>query len=203
MTLRERMKRDQIREGAQRVFLERGFERASTDAIAAEAGVSKQTLYAYYPGKEELLADVLRQLVIEGPQAPMALLEGPEPRSREELREALTEAAHRAVGTMMSPDYLALLRVIIAEVPRRPELGDVFRSTVPERGLAMLSGLLERADERGIARVPDADAAARMLIGSLVTYALLDGLLNAEGPVRPPGPERIRALIQLYMKAIS
>jgi TetR/AcrR family transcriptional repressor of mexJK operon len=48
LTPRARAKRDQIREGAQRVFLERGFAGTSTDAIASEAGVSKQTLYAYY-----------------------------------------------------------------------------------------------------------------------------------------------------------
>ena len=57
---RAKAKRDQIRQGAQRVFLQRGFAGASTDAIASEAGVSKQTLYAYYPNKETLLSGVLR-----------------------------------------------------------------------------------------------------------------------------------------------
>ena len=53
-TPRARAKRDQIRAHAQRLFLARGFTGTSTDAIAAEAGVSKQTLYAYYSSKEEL-----------------------------------------------------------------------------------------------------------------------------------------------------
>jgi TetR/AcrR family transcriptional repressor of mexJK operon len=66
---RGRAKRDQILTGARRVFLRDGFAGASTDAIAAEAGVSKRTLYAYYPSKEDLFVDVLRGLTIENPQS--------------------------------------------------------------------------------------------------------------------------------------
>ncbi|MBD0354642.1 MAG: helix-turn-helix transcriptional regulator, partial [Rubrobacteraceae bacterium] len=54
---RARAKRDQILDGARRVFLRDGFAGASTDDIAAEAGVSKRTLYAYYPSKEDLFVD--------------------------------------------------------------------------------------------------------------------------------------------------
>ena len=65
---RARAKRDQILVGARRVFLCDGFAASSTDAIAAEAKVSKRTLYAYYPSKEDLFVDVLRKLTIENPQ---------------------------------------------------------------------------------------------------------------------------------------
>lgn len=203
MTERALAKRDQIRAGARRIFLERGFARAGTDDIAAEAGVSKQTLYVYYANKEELLADVLRQLVIEGPQAPLANLEALDPHSGDELREALVERVKNVVGVMMSPDYLALLRIIIAEAPRMPNLGDVFRSTVPERGIKMFSGVLERTNERGVTDVPDTDVAARMLIGAIVTYALLDGLLVPEEPITSPSTQKIEQIVALYMKAIA
>ena len=65
---RAEAKRDQVLGGARRVFLREGFAAASTDVIAREAGVSKRTLYAYYPSKEELFADVLRRLTVENPQ---------------------------------------------------------------------------------------------------------------------------------------
>lgn len=61
-------KQGQILSGARRVFLREGFAAASTDVIAREAGVSKRTLYSYYPSKEELFQDVLRGLTIENPQ---------------------------------------------------------------------------------------------------------------------------------------
>src|SRR5689334_21317304 len=62
---RTRAKREQIRAAAGRLFLELGYERASMDAIASAAGVSKQTLYHHYAAKERLFVDVLRALTIE------------------------------------------------------------------------------------------------------------------------------------------
>lgn len=85
-------KRDQLLAGAEQIFTRRGFAAASTDAVAAEAGVSKQTLYGYYRNKEALFAAVLCRLTIENPQT--RVLEGFEvafPESTEELRRTLTK----------------------------------------------------------------------------------------------------------------
>ncbi len=49
----------------------------------------------------------------------------------------------------------------------------------------------------------DTDAASRMLVGALLTYAIYDGLLIGDGPPRPPEPERIEGVVDLFMKAIS
>jgi TetR/AcrR family transcriptional repressor of mexJK operon len=48
----------------------------------------------------------------------------------------------------------------------------------------------------------DGDTAARMFVGPLLTYAVLDGLL-AEGPPRPPAQEKIEDIVDLYTKAIT
>jgi AcrR family transcriptional regulator len=77
LTPRARAKREQIRAGAQRVFLSRGFAATATDAIATAAGVSKQTLYVYSPSTEELFADVLTNLSRQGPPVPNAPAEQP------------------------------------------------------------------------------------------------------------------------------
>ena len=49
----------------------------------------------------------------------------------------------------------------------------------------------------------DADTASRMLVGALLTYAVYDGLLVGDGPPRPPKPEHIEGVLDLFMKAIS
>ena len=49
---------DQVLEGARTVFMRDGFERASVDDIAREAGVSKATLYAYFPDKRLLFMEI-------------------------------------------------------------------------------------------------------------------------------------------------
>ena len=103
----------------------------------------------------------------------------------------------------MQPDYLALIRVVIAETPRLPQLGSLFRSALPERVLGNVSAILEKAREGGVIGAVDVDAASRMLVGALLTYAIYDGLLIGDGPPRPPEPERIEEVVDLFMKAIS
>ena len=203
-TLRGRAKRDQIREGARRTFLDRGFFGAGTDVIAAEAGVSKQTLYAYYPSKEDLLFDVLRDLIESGgPQEGLAAAYGAPLGSEEEVRRALSSAAGGLVAALMRPEYVALVRVVISETPRLPHLGELFRSAVPERILGGVAGLLRRAREEGAIRPMDTDAASRMFVGPLLTYVLMDGLFVGDGPPRPPAPERIEELVDLFVGAIT
>ncbi len=201
---RARAKRDQILSGARRVFLRDGFAAASTDAIAAEAKVSKRTLYAYYPSKEDLFADVMRKLTIENPQTrALESIEEMSPGDGEELRRDLMELAQKIVVTMMQPDYLALLRTTIADTHRFPQLGGLFRATVPERALRSFAVFIERGRERGVVD-PDVDGetAARMFIGPLLTYAVLGGLF-AEGPPRQPTREKIEEIVDLYVKAIT
>jgi TetR/AcrR family transcriptional regulator, mexJK operon transcriptional repressor len=201
---RARAKRDQILAGARRVFLRDGFAAASTDAIAAEAKVSKRTLYVYYPSKEELFAGVMRELTIENPQTrALESMEEMTPGSEEELRRDLLELAKKMVVTMMQPDYLALLRTTIADTHRFPQLGGLFRATVPERAMRSFAVFIERSRECGVVGPGvDGETAARMFVGPLLTYAVLDGLL-AEGPPRPPAHEKIENIVDLYMKAIT
>ena len=204
LTPRARAKKEQIRAGAQRLFLDRGFAAAGTDAIAAEAGVSKQTLYVYYRSKDELLADVLEHLVEGGPRGePPLVVEGAPPGSRDELRRALDSLARGLISGLMDPDYVALVRVVIAETPRLPHLGTLFRAAVPERVLGNVSALLEAARENGVIGAVDADAASRAFVGPLLTYVLLDGLFVGDGPPRPPGPERIGAAVDLFMRSVA
>src|SRR5437763_17028300 len=113
---RRQAKQEAIRSSARRLFLEHGFAETSMDAVTAAAGVSKQTVYRYYPSKAELFADVLRGLIAE-PAA--AGLDGggspPSPRTEAEFAAALVSGSERYLARVLEPEQLALLRVVIAE----------------------------------------------------------------------------------------
>ena len=104
---------------------------------------------------------------------------------------------------MMRPEYLGLFRVIVNETPRLPQLGGVFRSAVPDTVIRLVGSILGRAQDGGAARVPDAEAAARMFVGPLLTYVVADGLLAGENPIRRPSVDRIEAIVDLYLRAIT
>lgn len=143
---RPAIKRDQIRAAAQRLFLRHGYAGASMDAIAAEANVVKQTLYRYYPSKEILFTDILRQLLTAHLPATLALDVAHVPlASAADLEAALRAFAQASVANAMQPASLALLRVIVAETPGVPHLAALVRAAVAERGGVTVRGLLEHA----------------------------------------------------------
>ncbi len=205
LTPRAKAKRQQIRTAAQTLFLEHGFAEVSTNMIASAAGVSKETLYRYFSSKEALLTDCLAHLIADiskdGPFAAGGA--SPMINSRDDLRNALLGLAHKLVGSLMQPDYLALVRVIISETPRLPQLGDLFRKAVPESAFRSISVLLARAQEQGVVRAVDAEAAARMFVGPLLTYVLIDGLFVSASPARQPSPKKLEAVVDLYLQAIT
>ena len=193
--------RELIRAAAQRLFLQQGYLGTSTDAILAEAGISsKETLYRHYASKEELFVDVLGHLTLEQPRISSRLSEMPAPHDLLSLRQALATIAREILSIMIQPEYLALLRVIMAETPRFPQLGPLFRATVPERGLFILTALLRQASEQNIIADVDFDAVTHALLGGLLTYALLDIFFAGED-AHPPSLERADAVVEVIMRA--
>lgn len=201
---RPALKGDQIRAAAQRLFLQHGYAGTSMDAIAAEADVAKQTLYRYYPSKEALFTTILRQLLTA--QLPTALaldLAAVPLASRADLEAALCAFAQASLASALQPASLALLRLIVAETPSVPHLAALVRTAIAERGGVTVRGLLERAQWQGLVVVPDADAAARLFVGGVLTFVFSDGLFAPAGVPAPPAPARLAALAQVFVRAIA
>jgi AcrR family transcriptional regulator len=198
--------REQIREAAQRLFLQNGYLATSTDAILAEAGVSsKETLYRHYGSKEELFVAVLSHMTLEQPGLSEHLAEIAIPRDIAMLRQALTTIAHEILLIMMQPEYIALLRIVIAEMTHFPQLGSLFRQTVPQRGFLILSQLLQQAREQNIIADIDIDATIHTLIGGLLAYLLTDIVFAEEVAQRSQSQmlERSDAVVEIIMQALS
>lgn len=200
---RQEKKKAQIRDAAQRLFLEGGYAATSVDAVTMAAGVSKQTVYVYYSSKRALFADVLEQASIGHPEfQALDFLRTTRPASRAELQGALTEFAQRVVQTMLQPEYISLLRALIPEIRSHPELGELFRKVVARRSLQSVEQLLEDATHRGVIGQVDTDAAARLFVGPLLTYLVVDGLLLAYQPVEQPDASRIESIVALVVAAL-
>lgn len=195
--------REQIRAAAQRLFLQHGYLATSTDAILVEAGISsKETLYRHYASKEDLFVDVLSNMTLAQPHISSLLAQMPVPHDLPSLHQALTSLAREILSLMSQPEYLALLRITVAEAPRFPQLGSLFRSTVPERGISILTALLRQAREQQIIADVDFDAVTHALLGGLLTYAILDMVFAGENG-RPPQLERADAIVEVIMRALT
>jgi AcrR family transcriptional regulator len=201
---RTEKKRAQIRTAAKHLFLQHGFQATSTDAIAAAASTSKETLYRYYAKKEDLFVDVLRSLTIERFFWVQLMELSTDPKTTQELRMLLRATAHGLLETMMQPEYLAILRLIMAELPRFPELGTLFRQAVPEQGFRYFLTLLRSGQRNGVVREHiDPPTVARMFLGTLLTYTLLDGLMQNMQAPRIPDPGTIDTFVDHIIDMLS
>lgn len=197
------VKPEQIQAAASRLFLRYGLRQTSMDAIAAEAGVSKQTLYRYYASKDRLFVDVLTGLTVGRVEARVSELMPATRLDRPRAEKVLETLGFRLVAMLLDPTYLALLRVVIAEADEFPELGRHFHEIVIPRGSAALGNIL-RSD--AFSAVLDRErltpAALRLFVGPLLSYAL-GALLADTGDISRLAHQELPELVRLFMAATS
>ena len=124
------------------------------------------------------------------------------PQDLPSLRQTLTMLAREILSMMSQPGYLPLVRMIIAEAPRFPQLGTLFFSTVTERGPAIITALLRAAREQQIIADIDFDAVTHTLLGGLLTYVIMD-LVPAGEEAHPPALDRADAVVEVIMRALT
>src|SRR6266478_3022363 len=143
-------KAESILAAAKRSFLAAGFGAVSMDAIAREAGVSKATVYAHFAGKEELFGAVVgRECERYFAQFSARELDPGD------VRASLTVLGCRFLDLVLSPDAIALHRIIVGEVTRFPALGEVFWRAGPEREHVQIQVFLKNAVAAGALSIPD------------------------------------------------
>ncbi|HOV96406.1 MAG TPA: helix-turn-helix domain-containing protein, partial [Thermomonas sp.] len=113
-------KRAAILEAASKLFVQHGFSGVSMDQIAAEAGVSKLTVYSHFGDKDGLFIAAVRAHCEQG--MPTNLFE-PDP--NQPLRERLTTIAHAFLAMVMAPEAIAGHRVLCS-----PQVADSSLSTM-------------------------------------------------------------------------
>lgn len=194
---------ERLREAAHRMFLQQGYLATSVDAILAEAGVSsKETLYRHYANKEALFVDVLNHLTMEQPGFVEQLAALPAPRDLPSLHQALSQLSHEIVAMISQPGYLPLVRMVLTESSRFPQLSLLFFSTVTQRGIDLFLALLQSAREYRVIADLDLEAVTRTLLGGLIGTVLMSVVLTEERDQRLI-VERVDAVIAVIMRALT
>lgn len=151
-------KRQQIIDGARRVFISMGFDGASMNDITREAGVSKGTIYVYFANKEELFEALIEE---ERGTIFQNLYEALEDDG--DLRRALVRFGLALSAKITSEKVILAQRTVIGVSERIPELGARFYEKGPLRGHDRLAAFLARQIEKGLLAIGDVDLAAYQL----------------------------------------
>ncbi|HEV2302884.1 MAG TPA: TetR/AcrR family transcriptional regulator [Stellaceae bacterium] len=169
-------KAESILAAAKKSFLAHGFGAVSMETIAREAQVSKATVYAHFANKEELFGAVIGR-ECESRFAGLSVQEL-EPR---EAGASLAILGRRFLELILSPDAIALHRIIVGEVTRFPVLGEVFWKAGPERNLRQIADFMAEAAAAGALAVDDPRLAAEQFAGLVRGEVQLRQLLCLEG----------------------
>ncbi|GHO49594.1 TetR/AcrR family transcriptional regulator [Ktedonospora formicarum] len=200
---RAQQTRERLRAAAHRLFLQQGYLATSIEAILAEAGIaSKETLYRYYANKEALFVDVLKHLTMEQPGFSEKLANLPAPHDLPSLRQGLLSLSREIVTMVTQPGYLPLVRMILAESSRFPQLGSLFFSTVTQKGLSLITGLLAAAKEQKLIADIDVEVVAYTLLGGLLTTSVLGLVFGGEGASSMVS-SRADAVVEIIMRALA
>jgi AcrR family transcriptional regulator len=134
----------EITEAAFSVFADKGYASARVEEVAQRAGVSKGLLYLYFKTKEELFKSVIRSVVIRRVDALLLAVEETELSSEEFIRGPLLDFMKGVPGSPVA----IVIRLLIAEGQRHPDLVDYYWENVVAKGLSAISGFLQRGVRR-------------------------------------------------------
>jgi AcrR family transcriptional regulator len=184
----------EILEAALAVFAEKGLSAARMDDIAARAGVTKGTIYLYFPSKNDVFKSLLSETIGERVSAAAVLtenFEGPTP--------LLLASVLRMIGTFVATsDRVALPKIVIAEITKFPDLLAFYRKEVIARGLGLWEAILNRGISRGEFRTVPVEHVARLCIAPILLAAIwrtIFALVDDE-------PYDINALIETHIDVL-
>jgi TetR/AcrR family transcriptional repressor of mexJK operon len=191
-------KRAAILEAAKRLFPQHGFEGTSMDAVAAEAGVSKLTVYSHFGGKEALFIETIR-----------CKCDGLMPRSLFEInvdapvRGQLLGIARAFFNLMMSDGALGMHRTLVASSQQSPKLARLFWDAGPMQEQAALAELLNKEVAAHQLDIADTRRAASQF------FALLKGehharmLFGCGQPTTEEADAHLEATVDMFLRAYS
>ncbi len=169
-------KAEAILQGAIKEFLVHGFAATTMDGVAATAKVSKTTVYSYFQDKETLFLALTERLTkqrydrVFNPQKAQS--------SKEEVSIVLHRLANSMLEAMMgNEEALGLLRIIIGESGRFPELARAFVTIIKKSALQDLTQLFESRSELNL---PDAEVAARIYMGTFMHFVMTSEVLHGK-----------------------
>jgi AcrR family transcriptional regulator len=183
-------KREQILQGAMKVFLQHGYAGASMDRVAEVAKVSKNTIYNHFQDKEGLFTALIEQITTNRFQ----IVFGSVP-LKGEPAVVLRQIAEKLLSVIL-PDreYISFLRLLIAESERFPQLAQLFISHLPKKVLSILGEYFRSHPEL---KLLNPEATARIFMSSLMGYVLTQEILQGKEIIPLSQEDLIASLIVL------
>ncbi|MGL4317941.1 MAG: TetR/AcrR family transcriptional regulator [Pseudomonas sp.] len=190
-------KREAILQAAKQLFMRNGYDGSSMDAIAAEAGVSKLTVYSHFTDKETLFACAVESKCSE--QLPPLYFELG---STTNIDTALLAIGRGFNSLINSEESIAMMRLVMTQAAQNPQMARLFYDAGPHRMLLAMEHLLEQANQLGQLQVEHPQRAAEHF------FSLIKGGCNfrrligcCEPTYEQTDAEHVQEVVAIFIRA--
>jgi len=191
---RGQQRKARILAAATKLFLKDGYGETSIDAIVSESGGSKATLYSFFPTKADLFRAVVDSIV--------ASAESAELKSLDNIRDTLVHFSEQRLRVVFSRKHRALMRLIIAERDRFPDIARMYYERGPLHGDTLLRDYFETLIDKGLIDIQSPVEASEFFRGMLMHQRYIDQLyLNAPVPSAEEVSVRARHVVDRFLEA--
>ncbi|KHK92000.1 TetR family transcriptional regulator [Novosphingobium malaysiense] len=176
-------------------FLEKGFEAATIEAIAADVNMTKRTVYARYTDKSALF----RAAIQRGTERLAATPEVIAATRADGLEETLVNIAELRIALVSTPEGTKLQRLINTESYRFPDIFQTYYDIAALPTVQFLAGILENETAAGRLAIDDPLLAANVFM-SMVVSGPVRFILSGNDPGREDIDRRVRFAVRLFLK---
>ncbi|HNP72321.1 MAG TPA: TetR/AcrR family transcriptional regulator [Kouleothrix sp.] len=192
-------RRQQIIEAALKVFSTKGFHKATNKDIAeAAGGISPGLIYWYFKDKEDLFLSIIRERA-----AIFQLADHAEQLLGLPPREGLALVGRTYLSAFRVPGNVALLRMLVGEAVRFPQIGEMFFKLVGRRFLGFLSQYLQHQVDLGRLRPHDTMIAARSFLGMFVVNVIAREILRQPEALQTSDEQIVATAVDIFVSGLE
>ncbi len=160
-------------------FIARGFAATRLDDVAKRAGVAKGTIYLHFKDKEALFEELIRTAIVPL----VSRLTATPPPVDASVRDMVEGFARVFIQEVAETRRGDLVRLVVAEGPRFPEVADFYYREVVSRGLAGMRALIERGIARGEIRQKNLARYPQILVAPAIIAVIWQSLFSRHAPL--------------------
>lgn len=179
---------------ARTLFVERGFDAVNMDQIADAAGMSKVTIYKYFPSKKELIFKIVANWLALMTSRILNF-----DAERDSIGIVLRNVAENFQDVFLTDDALGIRRMVLAVLPRFPELGRMIFEAGPSVVIGRLADYFRQENEVGRVRINDPMLAAIQFHSLMQSDIEIRGTFLNETPSRDEKQKRVDPTVDLFL----
>jgi AcrR family transcriptional regulator len=192
-------RRRQILEAALKVFSSKGFHKATNKDIAqAAGGISPGLIYWYFKDKEDLFLSIIREraAIFQLADHPERLMELPP-------REGLALIGRTYLSIFKVPGNVAIVRILVAEAIRFPQIAELFYKQAASRFLGLLSRYLQHQVDLGRLRPHDTAIAARSFLGMFVINVVAREIMRDPSAMATTDEQLVATVLTIFLGGLE